>query len=76
MAEIDHHSPELVWHQVARIIRARIKDGTYAVRLPGELLLAQDLGVARQTVRKAIALLREEGVVTVVPAKGVFVVRP
>ncbi|MEV0839638.1 GntR family transcriptional regulator [Actinocatenispora sera] len=70
---VDPDSPELVWEQVLRILRERIVDGTYPVRLPGELALAQELGVARQTLRRAIAVLVDEGVVTVVRNKGVYV---
>jgi DNA-binding GntR family transcriptional regulator len=72
---VDPDSPELVWEQVLRILRERIGDGTYPVRLPGELALAQELGVARQTLRRAIAVLVDEGVVTVVRNKGVYVKR-
>lgn len=74
--EVDHDSPTPVWRQVAAILRSEIESGQYPVKLPGELRLSQDLGVARQTVRKAIALLRDEGLVTVSPAKGVYIVKP
>ncbi|GIL26094.1 GntR family transcriptional regulator [Actinocatenispora comari] len=70
---VDPDSPELVWEQVLRTLRERIADGTYPVRLPGELALARELGVARQTLRRAIAVLVDEGVVTVVRNKGVYV---
>lgn len=65
----------LVWHQVARQILALIADGTYRAgqRLPSETDLAQQFGVARLTVRRAIAWLVEQGVLAVFPGRGTFV---
>ncbi|MFI6160931.1 GntR family transcriptional regulator [Micromonospora haikouensis] len=41
--------------------------------LPSELRLQQEYGVARGTVRAAIALLRERGLVMTMPQRGTYV---
>lgn len=66
--------PKLLVEEVIRAIRAMIVDGR--VR-PGERLsenaLAAELGVSTTPVREAIALLRQEGLVTVQPQSGTYV---
>ena len=61
--------------QLADYLRARIDDGTYPPRakLPSEVTLVQETGFARDTVRKAIAVLLDEGRVYVVRGLGTFV---
>lgn len=44
-------------------------------RLPGEQAMRQEYNVALSTVRKAVGLLRERGLVTTRASKGSFVVR-
>jgi len=70
---IDPDSPELIYAQVARVLRDRVQDGTYTNRLPGELDLASELGVSRPSVRRAVAILVDEGVLVVVRGKGMYV---
>ena len=72
---IDHEGPEFPYRQLAEIIRARIARGVYRERrpLPGEIQLVKEFGVARGTVRRALALLVDEGVLFVVPQRGTFV---
>lgn len=66
---------EYVWKQVADVIRQRIKDGQYRPRrpIPSEIRLAEELGVAKGTIRKAVAHLREAGILYTLPQKGTFV---
>lgn len=61
--------------QLADYLRARIDDGTYPprARLPSEVSLVQETGFARDTVRKAMAVLVDEGRVYVVRGLGTFV---
>ncbi len=61
--------------QLAAIVREQIKSGDLQPRraAPSELYLSQRYGVARDTVRKAMALLREQGYVYVVRGLGTFV---
>lgn len=63
-----------VWIQLTDILRARILDGTYPADkpMPGELAISQEFGIARNTVRKALGALREEGLVYTVAQLGTF----
>ncbi|MER6492756.1 GntR family transcriptional regulator [Streptomyces griseorubiginosus] len=67
--------PDRVWRQVADWIVHRIEAGELApgARLEGERELAEQLGVAIGSVRRAIKELRERGVVVTLPAKGTYV---
>ena len=72
---IDRSRLEHLWAQVAADIRQEIESGTLApgTRLPNELELAAAYGVARLTVRRAIADLTESGHVVVLRGRGTFV---
>ena len=61
--------------QLASIVREQIKSGELGPRraAPSELYLSQRYGIARDTVRKAMGLLREQGYVYVVRGLGTFV---
>lgn len=60
------------FHQVRLVLRERLKSGLYerGLPLPGERLLAEEFGVARVTVRSALARLEEEGLVVRLRGKG------
>jgi GntR family transcriptional regulator len=60
-------TPRSQYVQIAELIRSRISDGTYArgAPLPSEDRLAEELGVSRVTVNRAISLLRSSGDVRV-----------
>ncbi|MGE5135293.1 MAG: GntR family transcriptional regulator [Gemmatimonadota bacterium] len=72
---IDRSRLEHLWAQVAADIRQEIESGRLApgARLPNELELASAYGVARLTVRRAIADLIESGHVVVLRGRGTFV---
>lgn len=73
---IELNRPDVPKHvQLADWIRARIDDGTYAPRsrIPSELTYTQETGFARDTVRKAIQLLIDEGRLYIVRGLGTFV---
>jgi len=74
-AEIDHDGLVTPYRQLAGILRARIERGDWAPgrRMASEADLVQQYGLARSTVRRAIAVLAEDGVVVVVPQRGTFV---
>ncbi len=74
MVDYDAASPP--YRQVAAVLRARIERGEITSRLPGERPLAAEFGVAVATIRKAISLLRDEGIVRTEPAWGTFVIPP
>ena len=64
-----------VWAQIADDIRGDIKSGKLKPRdkLPAEVDLARRYGVARMTVRRAIADLADNGEVVVLHGRGTFV---
>jgi len=72
---VDHDAPEPVYQQIAAILRARIESGELAPRrpIPSESTLMQEFGVARETARKAVRLLADEGLVFTVQGRGTYV---
>jgi DNA-binding GntR family transcriptional regulator len=72
---IDRRKPQHLWSQVAGDIRADIDAGRLVPgdKLPGELELAAQYGVARLTVRHAVADLADSGYVVVLRGRGTFV---
>lgn len=77
-ALIDHDAPMPVYAQLAAILRARIERGDWAPgrRIMSEAQLVQAYGLARETTRKAVRVLIEEGVLLTVPGRGTFVATP
>jgi DNA-binding GntR family transcriptional regulator len=68
--------PDVPRHvQIADVLRQRITDGKLAPRMPipSEPHLTEEFGVARDTARKAVAILREQGYVHTVRGMGTFV---
>lgn len=72
---IVHSGPLTVWRQVADDLVADIKSGELAPgwKLPSETELAESYGVARNTVRRAVAELVKEGRLVVVHGRGTYV---
>lgn len=72
---IDHGGAIPPWRQLAALLRGRIRDGTYATgtRLPSIATLSQEYELAPVTVRKALAALREEGLITTESGWGTYV---
>ncbi len=64
-----------VYVQIADKLRHNIQQGVYGVekKLPSEASLSQQFGVNRHTLRQAIALLKQEGLVRVDRGRGIFV---
>ena len=73
--EIDKDGPKPVYVQVAEHIASRIESGEWQPgrRLPPERELADWYGVAYDSVRRATALLREQGRIVTVHGRGTFV---
>jgi DNA-binding FadR family transcriptional regulator len=90
MSGFQHPQPTEIrqYVQLASWLREEIVSGrvTLGMRLPGEEALKRDFGVDRSVVRRAVQLLREEGLVvtrhgvgsfvTAVPELHVAVLRP
>jgi GntR family transcriptional regulator len=72
---INHGSATPVPVQVAADIERDIDAGRLApdTRLPSEMELSVQYGVARVSVRRAMELLRERGKVVTVQGRGTFV---
>ena len=74
--EIDLYSDVPAYEQIADMIRRGITDGTYGPRqpIPSISAIQQDTGLAPNTIRKGIGLLKAEGLVRTVQGRGTFVV--
>ena len=72
---IDHDGDVPVYIQLADILRARIESGEIPPRrpVPSKRSLQQEYGVAGGTIDKAIAILRDEGLVRTVTGRGIYV---
>lgn len=64
------------YRQLASVLRDRIRSGALPAgqRMPSEKDLHDEFGLARETVRRAIAVLRAEGLIDVRHGHGTFVV--
>lgn len=73
--EIEPAGGVALWRQIADTIRLDIIGGKLESgdKLEGELPLAERFGVNRHTVRRAIAVLVEEGVLRAEHGRGTFV---
>lgn len=76
--KIDSDGPELVYMVVANHIADKIERGDFkpGQRLPSELDLSEQYGVARMTIRRAMKELRERGLIRSVHGKGTYVQPP
>lgn len=74
-AEIDRSSYEPAYAQLVRILRERIAVGEFrpGSRLPSEAQLCERYRVSPMTVRRAINLLLDQGVVSTIQGSGTFV---
>jgi DNA-binding GntR family transcriptional regulator len=74
---IDTLSREPSYLQLASVLRARIQSGQIPPggALPSLTFLAQETGLAVGTIRRAIKVLADEGLVVTVPGRGSFAAR-
>lgn len=68
---------DLAYMRVVNDIEARIKSGDLSpgARLRSERELAEHYGVAYGTIRRAMEVLRERGVVMTIHGRGTFLVK-
>jgi DNA-binding GntR family transcriptional regulator len=71
---IDIQSPH-PYQQVAAQLREQIESGEITSQLPSITDMTAQTGLAVGTVRRAIDILVEEGLVDTVPGRGIFVKR-
>ena len=72
---INREGRDALYQQIAADLRDGITGGKYApgARLPSETDLMNTHGVARLTARRARRVLRDEGLVEIIPGRGAFV---
>jgi GntR family transcriptional regulator len=71
--KIDPLGPDFTYIQVANDIATRMEVGEITHKLPAERDLAEQYGVAYQTVRHSMAILRERGLIITRQGRGTFV---
>ncbi|MFJ2029413.1 GntR family transcriptional regulator [Streptosporangium sp. NPDC087985] len=72
MFEYDPTQPK--WRQIYDVVKHRIETGEYPPNgLISEVQLEAEFGVARITIRKVTAKLREDGLIITTPGMGSFV---
>ena len=76
MRTVDHEGEIPLYIQLADILREMIASGELPPHrpIPSIRFLVETHGVADQTVKKAVQVLRDEGLVRTVPGKGVYVI--
>jgi DNA-binding GntR family transcriptional regulator len=72
---VDPYGEAPLRDQVADILTARIESGEWRKRdwLPSETTLTQELGVSRDTLRRALKLMQEAGLIDSRRGRGWFV---
>jgi GntR family transcriptional regulator len=70
---IDPLGPDFSYIQVANLIATKIEVGEITHRLPAERALAEEYEVAYQTVRHAMKVLRDRGLIITRQGRGTFV---
>ncbi|WP_433793071.1 GntR family transcriptional regulator [Actinoplanes sp. CA-252034] len=75
---IEPDGPVPPYLQLADILAERIASEDWQPNrpIPSEFQLVQEFGVARGTARRAVAVLRERGLVFTVPQRGTYVAKP
>jgi GntR family transcriptional regulator len=75
---IDREGPVPPYRQIADDLRRKIEDGTIPPgrRIPSIVEMEQEYQVARDTLRKATKVLKDEGLVETVTGMGIYVRDP
>ncbi|WP_219912618.1 GntR family transcriptional regulator [Bombilactobacillus bombi] len=73
--KLKHHTKNTLYEQLANTIRKNIQDNIYkrGEQIPSEMEFHKTTGLSRSTIRKALNILTEEGLLTKVHGKGTFV---
>ena len=70
---VDPAEPQWPYKQAAAQLRQMIADGKAGPRLPGQMALAEQFGVAPMTMQRVLKVLKDEGMIHSVPGLGTFV---
>jgi GntR family transcriptional regulator len=73
---IDPDAPDPVYLQLAEILRQKITAGELAGRMASERDLAVEYGVSYGSVRRAMVILRERGLIRTIHGRGTFAIPP
>ena len=71
---LDHDAEEPLYLQLAAILRGQIGTGQISRRVPSVKTLTEQYDVAQGTAERALAVLREEGLIRSRIGRGHFVV--
>jgi DNA-binding GntR family transcriptional regulator len=73
----DYADPRPAYLQIADDLRGQIEAGKYGPgdRLPSNRLMSEQYGVAAETLRQALDVLRGEGLIATQSTRGTFVLR-
>jgi GntR family transcriptional regulator len=72
---LDLDSPVPLHEQLTAILRGRIKSGKLTGRVPSILTIAQEYEVGHNTAARALATLRDEGLIVSAKGRGYYVAR-
>lgn len=72
---VDHLDPTPLYEQLAAVLRHMIQSGEIQPPdlLPSESQLQQTYAVSRGTIRRALDILKAEGLVVTIAGRGTFV---
>ncbi len=74
---VRHDLPEPAYRQLAAILTRQIEAGEWRTGpLPSVKVLQQEYGVGRDTVLRAVQLLRESGLIFTIPKRGSSAAHP
>lgn len=69
-------TPWKTYPRIADALRERWRDAEPGSAIPSEAELAAEFGIARNTLRRALAQLQSEGLIDALPGRGRVVRRP
>ena len=72
---IDDADPRWPYEQIADQLRAAITSGDIGPKLPTVEDMAEQARTSTTTIQRALKVLKDEGLVTGTPGRGLFVVR-
>lgn len=73
--KLDPDDPAPLYEQLAGLLGVAIRTGKLAGRLPSAVQLAEQYECSRDTVLRALAILKAEGLVTTSQGRGSFAVK-
>lgn len=63
-ASLNRSSPLPLWAQTCDDLRRRLSAGEFTGQFPGEIALTEEYEVSRHTIREALRVLRDEGLIS------------